>query len=174
MLIKNHLQLLEKINKRREGIANTYRVNDIDADSFFCNFLDVFTQNNRIILFSQRFYCATISIKKFKNDDYITKQSFDLSTKLHINKYEMLFILKTVPEIMEKYRNKSQSNYIPIPEPVTIISSRHSALLFHYYKDYIAEGVGVRIAIQLPNIYIQKFSSKFGTLPGIDLKFNEK
>ena len=64
MLIKNHLQLLEKIYKRKEGIADAYRVDEIDVDSyFFYNFLDVFTQNNRIIRFSKGFECATFSIK---------------------------------------------------------------------------------------------------------------
>ena len=174
MLIKNHLQLLEKIYKRKEGIADAYRVDKIDVDSyFFYNFLDVFTQNNRIIRFSKGFEYATFSIKKFEYDDYITKQSFDLSPELHINKYEMLFILNSVPEIMEQYRNLSQSNYILIPEPVTITSSLQSALFFHYYKDYNAEGVRLRFGIRLPNIYIQKFSSKFGTFSEIDLRFNE-
>ena len=43
MLIKNHLQLLEKIYKRKEGIADAYRVDEIDVDPyFFYNFLDVF------------------------------------------------------------------------------------------------------------------------------------
>ena len=35
MLIKNHLQLLEKIYKRKEGIADAYRVDEIDVDSYF-------------------------------------------------------------------------------------------------------------------------------------------
>ena len=35
MLMKNHLQLLEKIYKRTEGIAAAYRVDDIDVDSYF-------------------------------------------------------------------------------------------------------------------------------------------
>ena len=56
----------------------------------------------------------------------------------------MLFILNSVQEIMEQYRHLTQYNYIPIPEPVTITSSLQSALFFHYYKDYNAEGVGVR------------------------------
>ena len=44
MLIKNHLQFLEKIYKRKEGIADAYRVDEIDVDSYFYyNFLDVFT-----------------------------------------------------------------------------------------------------------------------------------
>ena len=102
MLIKNHLQFLEKIYKRKEGIADAYRVDEIDVDSyFFYNFLDVFTQNNRIIGLSKGFEHATFSIKKFEFDDNITKQSFDLSSELHINKYEMLFILNSVPEIIE-------------------------------------------------------------------------
>ena len=75
--------------------------------------------------------------------------------------------------IMEQYRNLTQANYIPIPEPVTITSSLQSALFFHYYKDYNAEGVKVRFGIRLFNIYIQKFSSKFGTFSEIDLRFNE-
>ena len=132
MLIKIHLQFLEKIYKRKEGIADAYRVDEIDVDSyFFYNFLDVFTQNNRIIRLGKGFEHAAFSIKKFEYDDYITKQSFDLSSEIHINKYEMLFILNSVPEIMEQYRNLSQSNYIPIPEPVTITSSLQSALFFH-------------------------------------------
>ena len=51
---------------------------------------------------------------------------------------------------MEQYRNLSQSNYIPIPEPVTITSSLQSALFFHYYKDYNAEGVRVRFEYDSP------------------------
>ena len=35
MLIKNHLQFLEKIYKRKEGIADAYRVDEIDVDSYF-------------------------------------------------------------------------------------------------------------------------------------------
>ena len=85
----------------------------------------------------------------------------------------MLFILNSVPEIMEQYRHLSQSNYIPIPEPITITSPLQSALFFHYYKDYNAEGVRVRFGIRLPNIYIKKFSSKFKKFSEVDLRFNE-
>ena len=174
MLIKNHLQLLEKIYKRKEGSADAYRVDEIDVYSyFFYNCLDVFTQKNRIIRFSKGFEYATFSVEKFEYDDYITKQSFDLSSELHINKYEMLFILNSVPTIMEQYRNLTQANYIPIPEPVTITSSLQSALFFHYYKDYNAEGVKVRFGIRLFNIYIQKFSSNIGSFSKINLRFNE-
>ena len=105
-MINNHLQLLEKIYKRKEGIADAYRVDEIDVDSYFSySFLDVFTQNNRIIQFSKGFEYATFSIKNFEYDDYITKQSFDSPLELHINKFEMLFILNSVPEIMKHYRN---------------------------------------------------------------------
>ena len=85
----------------------------------------------------------------------------------------MLFILDSVPEIMEQYRNLSQSNYIPIPELVSITSSLQSALFSHYYKDCNAEVVGVRFEIRLPVIYIQKISSKLGTFSEIDFRFNE-
>ena len=71
---------------------------------------------------------------------------------------------------MEQYRNLTQSNYVPIPEPVKITSSLQSALFFHYYTDYNAEGVRVRFGVRLPNIYIQKFSSKNSE---IELIFNE-
>ena len=92
MLIKNHLELLEKVYKRREGIADADKIDESDVDSyFFYNFLDFCVQNNRIIRFSKRFEYATISIKKFKYDDYITKQSFDLSSEVHIKKLEILF-----------------------------------------------------------------------------------
>ena len=52
MLIKNHVQLLEKIYKRKDGIPDAYRVDEIDVDSyFFYNFLDVFLkQQNHPIL----------------------------------------------------------------------------------------------------------------------------
>ena len=174
MLIKNHSQLSENNYKRNEGIADAYRVEKIDVDSyFFYKFLDVFSQNNRIIRFSKAFEYATFSIKKLEYGDYITKYSFDLSSELHINKYEMLFILNPVPEMMEQYRNLAQSNYIPIPDPVTITSSLQSALCFQYYKDYNAEGVRVLFGIRLPEIYIQNFSSNFGTFSEIDLRFNE-
>ena len=60
-----------------------------------------FLLKTTIIRFSKGFEYATFSIKKFEYDDYITKQSFDLSSALHINKYEMLFTLNYVPEILE-------------------------------------------------------------------------
>ena len=67
MLIKNHLQLLEKNHNRKEGIADAYRVDENDVNSyFFYNFLDVFTQNHRIIRFSKGFEFATLSIKKIR------------------------------------------------------------------------------------------------------------
>ena len=54
MLIKNHLQTLEKIYKRKEGIPDSYKIDEIDVDSyFFYNFLDIFTKSNRIIRFSK-------------------------------------------------------------------------------------------------------------------------
>ena len=79
--------VVKKTYKRKEGIADSYKVDEIDVDSYlFYNFLDNCVQNNRIIRFSKGFEYATFSIKKFKYDDYITKQSFDLSSELHINK----------------------------------------------------------------------------------------
>ena len=57
---------LEKNYKRKEWIADAYRVDEIDVDSyFFYNFLDVFTQNNRIIRFNKGLEYATFSITKF-------------------------------------------------------------------------------------------------------------
>ena len=172
--IKNHLQLLERIYKRKEGIADAYKVDEIDVDSyFFYNFLDICVQNDRIIRFSKGFEYATFSIKKFNYDDYITKQSFELSSELHINKYEILFILNSVPEILEQCRNLAQANCIPIPDHIAITSSVQSALFFHYYTDYNSEGVKILFGIRLPNTYIQKFCSKNGILSEIELKFNE-
>ena len=69
--------------------------------------------------------------------------------------------MNSVPEIMERYKNLSQSNYIPIPEPVTITSSLQSAMFSHYYKDYNTVEVRVRFGMRLHNTYIQKFGSKF-------------
>ena len=66
MLIKSLLQLLEQIYKRKEGIADAYKVDEIDVDAyFFCNFLDICVQNNRTIRFSKGFEYATFSNKKF-------------------------------------------------------------------------------------------------------------
>ena len=93
----------------------------------FYNFFDICVQNNRIIRFSKGFQYATLSMKKFKFDDYITKQSFDLSSELHINKYKILFILNSVPEILDQYRNLAQANCIPIPDPIAISSSVQSS-----------------------------------------------
>ena len=153
MLIKNHLQLLEKIYRRKEGIADAYNVDQIDVDSyFFYIFLDICVQNIRKIGFSKGFEYATFSIKKFKYDDYITKQSFDLSSELHINKYTILFILKSVPKILEQHRNLAQANCIPIPDPIAITSSVQSAVFFHYYTDYNYEGLKIRFGISLPNL----------------------
>ena len=76
MLIKNHLQILEKIYKRKEGIPDAYKIDEIDVDSyFFCNFLDIFTKSNRIIRFSKGLEYATFSIKKFEYEEFIAKQS---------------------------------------------------------------------------------------------------
>ena len=58
-------------------------------------------------------------------------------------------------------------------EPVTITSSLQSTLFFHYYKEHNAKGLRVRFGKRLPDIYIQKFSSKFGKFSEIDLRFNE-
>ena len=114
MVIKNHLQFLEKIFKRKEGIADAYRVDKIDFDNCsFYYFLDVFTQNNKIIRFNKGFEYATFAVKKFEYDDYITKESFYLSSELRINKYEMT---------MEQKRNLSRSINILIPEQVTILN----------------------------------------------------
>ena len=85
----------------------------------------------------------------------------------------MFSILNFDPETMEQCIYISQSDYIQIPEPVTITSSVQSALFFRYYIEYNAEGVGVRFGIRLPNIYIQKLSSKCGTISEIDLRFND-
>ena len=61
--------------------ADAYRVDEIDVDSyFFYNFLDVFTQNNRIIRFSKGFEYATCSIKKFEYDDNKTIFRFIVRT----------------------------------------------------------------------------------------------
>ena len=82
MLIKNQLELLEKIYKRKEGIADAYKVDEIDAGfQFFYNFLDICVQNNRIFRFSKGFENATFSIKNFKYDDYIMEQSFDFTVR---------------------------------------------------------------------------------------------
>ena len=174
MLIKNHLQILEKIYKRKEGIPDSNKIDEIDVDSyFFYNFLDIFTKSNRIIRFSKGLEYATFSIKKFEYEEFIAKQSFDLSSELHVSKNELLFILNSVPDILEQYRNISQTNFVPLPEPITITSSLQSALYFHYYNDYNAMGVLIRFGIRLPNVYIQKFDSKNGTFSEIDLKFDE-
>ena len=135
--------------------------------------MDIFTKSNRIIRFSKGLEYATFSIKKFEYEEFIAKQSFDLSSELHVSKYELLFILNSVPDILEQYRNISQTNFVPLPEPITITSSLQSALYSHYYNDYNAVGVLIRFGIRLPNAYIQKFDSKNGTFSEIDLKFDE-
>ena len=56
--------------QKKKGIADGFRVDEIDVDPyFFYNFLEVFSQNNRIIRFSKGFEYATFSIKKFEYDD---------------------------------------------------------------------------------------------------------
>ena len=123
--------------------------------------------------FSKGIEYATFSIKKFDYEEFIAKQSFDLSSELHVSKYELLFILNSVPDILEQYRNISKTNFIPLPEQITITSSLQSALYFHYYSDYNAVGVRIRFEIRLPNAYIQKFDSESGKFSEIDLKFDE-
>ena len=131
--------------------------------------MDIFTKSNRIIRFSKGLEYATFSIKEFEYEEFIANQSFDLSSELHVSKYELLFILNSVPDILEQYRNISQTNFVPLPEPITL----QSALYFHYYNDYNAVGVLIRFGIRLPNAYIQKFDSKNGTFSEIDLKLHE-
>ena len=112
-------------------------------------------------------------LKTFEYEEFIAKQSFDLSSVLHVSKYELLVILNSVPDILEQHRNISQTNFVPLPDAITKTSSLQSALYFHYYNDYNAVGVRIRFAIHLSNAYIQKFDSKSGTISGINLKFNE-
>ena len=112
-------------------------------------------------------------LKNLNMRSLLRNVSFDLSSELHVSKYELLFILNSVPDILEQYRNISQTNFVPLPEPITITSSLQSALYFHYYKDYNAVGVLIRFGIRLPNAYIQKFDSKNGTFSEIDLKLDE-
>ena len=175
MLIKNHLQLLERIYKRKEGIPDAYKIDVIDVDSyFFYNFLDIFTKSNRIIRLSKGLEYAPFSIKKFEYEEFIAKQSLDFSSELHVSKYELLFILNSVPDILEQYRNISQTNFFPLPEPITINSLLQSVLYFHYYNDYNAVGVLIRFGISLPNAYKKKLDSKNGKFSEIDLKFDLK
>ena len=71
------LTILRQIYKRKGGIADAYRVDEIDVDSyFFYNLLDVSTQKNNIIRFRKGFENAIFSIKKFAYDDYITQSIF--------------------------------------------------------------------------------------------------
>ena len=174
--MKNHLKILEKIYKRKKGIPDAYKIDEIDVDSyFFYNFLDIFTKSNRIIRFSKGLEYAAFSIKKFEYEEFIAKQSFDFSSELHVSKSEFLFILNSIPDILEQHRNISQINFVPLPEPIPITktSSLQSALYFHYYNDYNAVGVRIRFGIRLPNAYIQKLDSKNETFSEIDLKFDE-
>ena len=150
------------------------KIHEIDVDSyFFNNFLDIFTKSNRIIRFSKGLEYANFSIKKFEYLEFIAIPSFDLFSELHVSKYELLFILNSVPNILEQYRNISQANFVPLPEPITITSSLQSALYFNYYNNYNALGVRIRFGIRLPNAYLQNFDSKNGTFSEIDLKFDE-
>ena len=52
-----------------------------------------------MIRFSKGLEYATFSIKKFDNEKFIAKQSFDLFLGLHVSKHELLFILNSVPDI---------------------------------------------------------------------------
>ena len=45
MLIKNHLQILEKIYNRKEGIPDSYKIDEIDVDSYFFTIFWTFSQN---------------------------------------------------------------------------------------------------------------------------------
>ena len=73
---------------------------------------------------------------------------------------------------MAQNRNLSQSNYIPISEPVTILYLCR-VCYFSLLQGLQGTGVRVRLGIRLPNIYTQKFSSKFGEFSEIDLRFNQ-
>ena len=44
MLIKNQLQSLEKIYKRKKGIPDAYKIDKIDVDSYFFQFSWTFSQ----------------------------------------------------------------------------------------------------------------------------------
>ena len=93
MLIKDNLQNLEKIYKRKEGIPDAYKNDEIDVDScFFLQFLGPFTKSNRTIRFSKCVEYATLSIKKFEYEEFIPKQSSDLSSELHVSKYELRIV----------------------------------------------------------------------------------
>ena len=83
--------------------------------------MDLFKKSNRNP-FSKGLDNATLSIKKFEYEEFIAKQSFDLSSELPVSKYEMLFFLNSVPDILEHNRNISQSNFVPLPDPIAIVS----------------------------------------------------
>ena len=91
--------------------------------------------------------------------------SFNLSSEMHVSKYELLFILNCVSVILEQYRIFLQTNFVALLDPIKLTSSLQSALYFHYYNDYNVVGVRIRFGIRLPNAYIQKIDSKNETFP---------
>ena len=58
----------------------------------FLQFLGPFTKSNRTIRFSTFVEYATFSIKKFEYEEFFPKQSFDLSSELHVSKYELRIV----------------------------------------------------------------------------------
>ena len=155
-------------------VADAYKFDEIDVDSyFFSNFMAIFTKSSRIIRFSKRLEYVTFSIKKFEYEEFFAKESLDLSTELHVSKHELLFILNSVPDILELYTIISETNFVPLKDPKTITSSLQSASYFHYYNDYNVVGVRIRFKIRLPSAYIQKFDSKIEKFSKIDLNFGE-
>ena len=132
MLIKTHIQILEKIKKRKKGIPDAYKIDESVIHTFL-NFLDIFKKSNRMIQFSKGFEYARFFIEKFEFEEFIAKKSFDLSSDLHVRKYE--FNLNSVRDILKQHRKISQTNFAPLPDPITISSSLQSALYFHYYNE---------------------------------------
>ena len=128
MLIKNRLPILEKIYKRKDGITDANLTKLMYIHTFFYNILNLFKKSNRKIKFSKYLEYATFTVKKFENESFTEKHSFDLSSELHVNKYELLFILNSVSDILEQYRNISQ--FFPLPDSITIFSSLQNAFYF--------------------------------------------
>ena len=170
MLNINHLKVLEKICKRKEGIPDAYKIDKIDVDSyFFYIFFDIFTKSNRITQFSKGLEYATFSTKKNLNMRSLLRNKFIL--RIACKQIRIVVHFELWPLFFEAVHKYFTKKFFSSPRPNNNIFFTTEYFNFYYYNDYNVVGVQIRFGIRLPNAYIQKLDSKNGTFSKNDLKF---
>ena len=133
MSIKNHLNFLELLYKKKENIPCDFLIDELDVDSyFFHNFLDVYVVQNRVLRLSELLFRKTLSIKEFIFDPHVAYQSYKLTAELHLTIKEILFVLENLKLLIKSYDNISKTLFIPYPTPKFVKTPQQSSLFLHF------------------------------------------